>query len=106
MLSYYRARLARQAVVASVSPPELNSPASSLMSFRSSQHGSMLPKILPWLWRLADEETNRFEAPTELANCLLQALTAVTATCSDPQVSQLDQIHIHAQVSRKKKHVC
>ncbi|MEW5309748.1 MAG: hypothetical protein WDW38_001610 [Sanguina aurantia] len=49
-------------------------------------HGSMLPKILPWLWRLADEETNRFEAPTELANGLLQALTAVTATCSDPQL--------------------
>ncbi len=49
----------------------------------------MLPKVLPWLWRLADDSQMRVELPAELKTTLLGALAGVQAVAAaeDPNVS-------------------
>lgn len=46
----------------------------------------MLSRILPWLWRLADDDNTRFEAPLPLRAQLLAALRAAHGAASDPAV--------------------
>jgi hypothetical protein len=46
----------------------------------------MLHRVLPWLWRLADEDEGRPELPWELQQQLLEALHCCPVA-EDPQVS-------------------
>jgi hypothetical protein len=50
------------------------------------QDGVMLHRVLPWLWRLADEDEGRPELPWELQQQLLEALHCCPVA-EDPQVS-------------------
>ena len=51
----------------------------------ASQDGVMLHRVLPWLWRLADEDAGRPEVPPPLQQQLLAALNGCPAA-EDPQV--------------------
>lgn len=42
--------------------------------------------MVPWLYRLADDEHNRYEAPHELRVALLAGLRAAVPVVTDPQV--------------------
>lgn len=39
----------------------------------------MLHRVIPWLWRLADEDASRPEVPHDMQQHLLQALGACPA---------------------------
>jgi hypothetical protein len=43
------------------------------------QDGVMLHRVLPWLWRLADEDAGRPEVPESLQQQLLEALECCPA---------------------------
>ncbi|KXZ56846.1 hypothetical protein GPECTOR_1g763 [Gonium pectorale] len=45
--------------------------------------GPLLLRILPWLWRLADDENNRFISPHEMRGPLLAALRAALPSVAD-----------------------
>ncbi|GIL73161.1 hypothetical protein Vretimale_4755 [Volvox reticuliferus] len=55
---------------------------SSLQQARGD--GPMLSRIMPWLWRLADEQNSVFEAPVEMRVPLLAALGNAQAAVTDP----------------------
>lgn len=46
----------------------------------------MLPRILPWLWRLADEGQGHVEVAPQQQQQLLTALAAAAGSAQDPQV--------------------
>lgn len=46
----------------------------------------MLPRILPWLWRLADEGQGHVEVAPQQQQQLLAALAAAAGSAQDPQV--------------------
>ncbi len=50
------------------------------------QDGPLVARMVPWLYRLADEEHNRYEAPHELRVALLAGLRAAVPVVTDPQV--------------------
>lgn len=58
--------------------------------FLALQEGLMLHRVLPWLWRLADEDAGRPEVPWELQQQLLEALTC----CPSAEVGQRGSLHL------------
>lgn len=46
----------------------------------------MLPRILPWLWRLADEGQGHVEVAPQQQQQLLAALAAAAGSTQEPQV--------------------
>ncbi|EFJ51921.1 hypothetical protein VOLCADRAFT_86913 [Volvox carteri f. nagariensis] len=67
--------------------PELSSQllaafTASLQQARAD--GPLLSRVMPWLWRLADEENIVFEAPFEMRSPLLGALRTAQAAVTDP----------------------
>lgn len=51
----------------------------------------MLHRVLPWLWRLADEDAGRPEVPKTLQQQLLEAL-ALCPAAEDLQVGGCDAL--------------
>ncbi|GIL42828.1 hypothetical protein Vafri_679 [Volvox africanus] len=55
-------------------------------SLQQARADGPLSRIMPWLWRLADEQNTVFEAPVEMRVPLLAALGNSQAAVTDPQV--------------------
>jgi hypothetical protein len=47
----------------------------------------MLSRMMPWLWRLADEQNAVFDVPVEMRAALVGALRSAQASVTDSLVS-------------------
>ncbi|GLI69092.1 hypothetical protein VaNZ11_013637 [Volvox africanus] len=60
--------------------------AAFMASLQQARADGPLSRIMPWLWRLADEQNTVFEAPVEMRVPLLAALSNSQAAVTDPQL--------------------